>query len=721
MVQKDGFRLLLCIFILAAFIFASPAFAEIKVFEKETTWKAAKNQSQEQAERLAIMEAQRQAIEEAGVFISSLTVVKDFRLDKDEITQLASGILQTKTVGVPALSTCDDTFCVRVKTIIQVDTAVLDRQIEAFMKDKGALKREEEALKKVRELQALLANLKGSEVKRLEELNIQALALERDRDRQRLFREEQSLKAKGELSRAEADRIAKEREMQERINRTLAEQEKAKREEAAALTAEQDRIKRAQLENEQRWNDLARKAQLTQDQWVVIDDSLSLRQAMTEVNDLKQEIANLKGRLDYQYGENTRNLTAAYTQQRALTTAKLPPAPAPKDAFETTAAYNARISAYDQQAKEVEMKNGEAVEILKKEETLKLAEAKVAYLGQQIRVLAPFIKRLQALQNREFSFPESGAVTVVLDEPDADNNRFPLRLQHSGKSWLRFWNYKEINIAKDFYRTRTYLKAEGLFQIEEAAKLSPKLTAMRVSHPGTKEMREFYLEAPIIFTEIEQFTQFQQEEEIAKDASKKASIRLTHKEIGKEGRFFAYADGTVIDIQTNLLLKKIGKEGRFFAYDDMTVLDIQTNQVSKKIGTDGRFTAYNNGTVLDTKTNLMWASQDNGNDISWASAKSYCENYRGGGYADWRMPTQDELAGLYDAGKSRPGACNTSYPMHVATELIDITCFGPWASETRRRLFGSEAANFIFRDGHRHWDPQTGAWGNRALPVRSVK
>ena len=75
----------------------------------------------------------------------------------------------------------------------------------------------------VEDLEDKLANLKSSEVKRLEELNTQALALERERDRQRLFREEQALKAKGELSKAEAERIAKEREMQNRINRTLAE------------------------------------------------------------------------------------------------------------------------------------------------------------------------------------------------------------------------------------------------------------------------------------------------------------------------------------------------------------------------------------------------------------------------------------------------------------------------------------------------------------------
>ena len=35
MVQKDRFRLLLCVFFLGAFIFVYPAFAEIKIFEKE--------------------------------------------------------------------------------------------------------------------------------------------------------------------------------------------------------------------------------------------------------------------------------------------------------------------------------------------------------------------------------------------------------------------------------------------------------------------------------------------------------------------------------------------------------------------------------------------------------------------------------------------------------------------------------------------------------------
>ena len=132
---------------------------------------------------------------------------------------------------------------------------------------------------------------------------------------------------------------------------------------------------------------------------------------------------------------------------------------------------------------------------------------------------------------------------------------------------------------------------------------------------------------------------------------------------------------------------------------------------------DSRFIVKDNETILDTRTNLMWAAKDNGSDINWENAKSHCENYRGGGYKDWRMPTQDELAGLYDASKTRPAPCYRSFDIHVATELIDITCFAPWASDTR----GSDAAQFDFVHGARFWYLQIQTYGTRALPVRSVK
>ena len=137
--------------------------------------------------------------------------------------------------------------------------------------------------------------------------------------------------------------------------------------------------------------------------------------------------------------------------------------------------------------------------------------------------------------------------------------------------------------------------------------------------------------------------------------------------------------------------------------------------IGSEIGRDGRFIAYNNGTVLDTQTGLMWAAKDNGSNIDWQGAKSYCENYGGGGYTDWRMPTQDELAGLYESSKSyRPK--QKDYSIHL-TELIEITSGGPWASEIR----GSEAAYFSFDVGGRGWFPRSISSSGRALPVRSGK
>jgi Protein of unknown function (DUF1566). len=117
----------------------------------------------------------------------------------------------------------------------------------------------------------------------------------------------------------------------------------------------------------------------------------------------------------------------------------------------------------------------------------------------------------------------------------------------------------------------------------------------------------------------------------------------------------------------------------------------------------------------------MWAAMDNGSDINWANAKSYCENYRGGGYTDWRMPTQDELAGLYDRGVGYTPGCAASIgyndKVHL-TNLITMSCLWAWASETR----GSEAAVFGFLDGHRLWGPQSFVSSViRVLPVRSAR
>jgi len=140
---------------------------------------------------------------------------------------------------------------------------------------------------------------------------------------------------------------------------------------------------------------------------------------------------------------------------------------------------------------------------------------------------------------------------------------------------------------------------------------------------------------------------------------------------------------------------------------------------AKEIAREGRFIAYENGPVLDTKTGLLWAAKDDGKGMDEQDAKAYFENYRGGGYTDWRMPTVDELEAIYDhRSQNKQG-------YHV-TKLIDITGEWVWCSE------GSDSVTiFNFKDGSRALaffeGPGSGTWystaeplstANRALPVR---
>ncbi len=139
-----------------------------------------------------------------------------------------------------------------------------------------------------------------------------------------------------------------------------------------------------------------------------------------------------------------------------------------------------------------------------------------------------------------------------------------------------------------------------------------------------------------------------------------------------------------------------------------------------EIARDGRFIAYTDGTVLDTRTNLMWAAIDNGENIDWDDAKAYCENYTGGGYSDWRMPTLRELKPLYDGNitSSNPptGGCGGGYHL---TELIHLTCCCPWASDTKDG--GSLAAYVGFNGGDVFWNRPSGYYDLRVLPVRVGK
>jgi hypothetical protein len=129
-----------------------------------------------------------------------------------------------------------------------------------------------------------------------------------------------------------------------------------------------------------------------------------------------------------------------------------------------------------------------------------------------------------------------------------------------------------------------------------------------------------------------------------------------------------------------------------------------------------RFVDNGDGTVTDTKNKLMWAAKSSSTEMRSDVAEYYCGSFRAAGRSDWRMPTIEELKGLYDVSYSRVTDCYDKSPIHI-TPLISLSCTHVWAATER----GSHIARFFFFNYGYQSDPRGPTSLAVALPVRKTK
>jgi len=122
------------------------------------------------------------------------------------------------------------------------------------------------------------------------------------------------------------------------------------------------------------------------------------------------------------------------------------------------------------------------------------------------------------------------------------------------------------------------------------------------------------------------------------------------------------------------------------------------------VARDGRYCKYANGIVKDRSTGLEWVAGPD-RDTNWNEARSWVQslNLDGGG---WRMPTMDELEGLYKKGA---GDRNM-------TPLLKTTGWWVWSGETKG---SSDARYFVFNNGNRDWIGRGFSTNGRVFAVRS--
>jgi hypothetical protein len=78
-----------------------------------------------------------------------------------------------------------------------------------------------------------------------------------------------------------------------------------------------------------------------------------------------------------------------------------------------------------------------------------------------------------------------------------------------------------------------------------------------------------------------------------------------------------------------------------------------------------------------TMGNLMWQQSDDGVDRTWIEANNYCESLSLGGFADWRLPTKDELKGIVYCSNGKPTPLDDwDYNLTNDENLITASCGG---------------------------------------------
>ena len=67
----------------------------------------------------------------------------------------------------------------------------------------------------------------------------------------------------------------------------------------------------------------------------------------------------------------------------------------------------------------------------------------------------------------------------------------------------------------------------------------------------------------------------------------------------------------------------------------------------------------------------MWNRRDNGSDLDWLKATDYCAKSKLAGHTEWRLPSIEELEGIYDPHHSFKANFDNgvTYNVHVKGNL----------------------------------------------------
>ena len=145
--------------VLISSILTINALAEVKTFSVTVKRIMGEHESRDELREFATLEAKRQALEQAGAYLQTETSVKNYKLESDEITVLAAGVLSTKQAK-EEWAMEGGHFVIKLTYEITIETSDLDKKITALRNDTDKMKDNKRLQAEVDQLRREIAKLR---------------------------------------------------------------------------------------------------------------------------------------------------------------------------------------------------------------------------------------------------------------------------------------------------------------------------------------------------------------------------------------------------------------------------------------------------------------------------------------------------------------------------------------------------------------------------------
>lgn len=497
-------RILFIVFLLILPIYS---YAETKTITKTAKVVVPENQSVEQVKQYISDRLFREAAEEAGVAVSSSTVLVDGKVSKDEIKMQTSAIAK-KDVKVLNQEIENGQTYITVQVKATVDSSELDAFLRQLMQNEALKQELEQERKEKLALEKKLQNASKEEYDNT--LSVQAANIAKARAARQKQLEKEISNAKQQLMEAQRRQQAEELQAAkelEQIQKEYMAQDAALQ---ARIAAEKDAQARAEMEHQALLAELAKNA-LINDKTMDIAANDTIEVIAIDAAQVRTNFSSLVNEYKTAMNANSKQLEMYHKSQLAILekqkfTEEMPK----KGEWDNTATYNEKTAAYNKRKEEFENKKKQDIEDLKAEYAERKIKSEEDTKTSLLKALKPLYERLKKYNTGMYTSSNTSKAVIDFGERDLDNLELPVIIKYRTKKYNFTYKFTSLQEFRAMYDTRASFIALPVYGLEPSGTkgAKPYLTGFRVVHLGNNKEQFFSVNADYkIFPEILQYEQ----------------------------------------------------------------------------------------------------------------------------------------------------------------------------------------------------------------------